>query len=179
MTEKIESEWRHKGGSLVGQYREMHSKGNFQGFTTTLFQEQIADLVRQHDAKTLLDYGSGKGHQYLVLRVQDAWGGILPHCYDPGIPGMDVLPNGKFDGVICTDVLEHIPESEIDMNLWRLFAYANSFLLLTVCTRSARKTLPNGENCHVTVRPMEWWLDRVQKVSENFKEVDWSLLENK
>jgi hypothetical protein len=92
---------------------------------------------------------------------------------------MDILPNGKFDGVICTDVLEHIPEPEIDWNLWRLFAYANKFLLLTVCCRAAKKTLPSGENCHITVQPMEWWLAKVQEISENFKEVDWSLLENK
>jgi hypothetical protein len=176
---KIEPEMGHNALSLVREYREMHEKGHFQGFTTTLFQEQIADMVRQHDAKTLLDYGSGKGHQYLVLRVQDSWGGILPVCYDPGIPGMDILPNGKFDGVICTDVLEHIPEPEIDWNLWRLFSYAKGFLLLTVCCRPAKKLLPNGENCHITVQPMEWWLDKVQKTAENFPEVDWSLLENK
>ena len=35
------------------------------------------------------------------------------HLYDPGVEEYSIYPKNKHDGVICTDVLEHIPEDDI------------------------------------------------------------------
>ena len=49
----------------------------------------------------LLDYGSGKGYQYLLARIHENWGGHLPICYDPGVIQLATRPPGRFDGIIC------------------------------------------------------------------------------
>jgi hypothetical protein len=42
--------------------------------------------------------------------MKEYWGVESIRCYDPGYPPFSTLPEGRFDGVICTDVLEHCPE---------------------------------------------------------------------
>ena len=46
--------------------------------------------------------------------------GIHQLClYDPAFPGHWTLPPGEFDVVVCTDVLEHCPEEDLDWILAR------------------------------------------------------------
>lgn len=134
--------------------------------------DAIADLVRRTDARRLLDYGSGKGYQYLADRVHERWGGILPHCFDVGVWHLRRRPEGEFDGLICTDVMEHIAECDIDdvlddaLGFLRrdalVFAYFNVF-----CNLSGRNWR-EGKNVHLTVRPPEWWDRKIaQRVPGN------------
>jgi SAM-dependent methyltransferase len=118
----------------------------------------IADLVQRTGAKRLLDYGSGRGYQYLRDRVHEVWG-ILPYCYDIGVRQLSDRPEGVFDGIICTDVLEHIDEEDLPEILQDLFGYVRvgGFVYLEICCRPAFKLLENGENVHLTVRNPDWW----------------------
>jgi hypothetical protein len=72
-------------------------------------------------------------------------------------------PAGTFDGVLCSDVLEHVPDEELDVFIPRLFAYADKFVWASVCCRAAKKCFPSGENMHVTIRPMSWWRRRFKQ----------------
>ena len=152
--------------SLLDQYKQMHDTAKrFPGSIAKGYVKQIAGLIEEHDAETLLDYGSGKGMQYLVGRVHEKWRGILPTCYDPGYAPLAKRPGGKFDGVICTDVMEHIEERDVPDMLADIFSYADGFVFLGIATIPARKTLPDGRNCHVTIRPPEWWNHVVRKAA--------------
>lgn len=153
---------------LLDQYKQMHKNPKrFPGNSTKRYVAPIADLIVEYDAKTLLDYGSGKGMQYLSSRIHEQWwGGILPTCYDPGYAPLARRPEGTFEGVICTDVMEHIEECDIHKVLKDIFGYADKFVFLGIATFPASKTLPDGRNCHVTIRPPEWW-DRVIKKVAN------------
>lgn len=143
---------------FVEFYQQMHENPKwFLGMTTQHHVRDIRKLVRKHHAKTLLDYGCGKGIQYLGERLHEHWSNILPHCYDPGVRGLHKKPTRQFDGVICCDVLEHIPELLIPDTISELGWYAKKFLFVNVAVRPAGKFLPNGENVHVTVHPREWW----------------------
>ena len=147
--------------SLIEQYRELHDEGKFQGFSLLQHTSRISDLVKKHGSQTILDYGSGKGKQYRPPHNLDKIWGVEVTLYDPAVKGIDKLPEGKFDGVICSDVLEHIPEEEIDKTILQLESYARQFVFVSICTRPAKKLLPDGRNCHITVRPEEWWLERI------------------
>ena len=70
-------------------------------------------------------------------------------------------PAGRFDIVICTDVLEHIPEHEIPIVLKEIDGYAWEIVFLSICTREARKTLPDGRNAHLTIKPPDWWKGKI------------------
>ena len=78
-------------------------------------------------------------------------------CYDPSYAPFSLLPQGPFDGVICTDVLEHCPEEDLDWIVGELFGYANKFVFASIAGYPAMKTLPSGENAHCTVQPLAWW----------------------
>lgn len=146
---------------MAAQYQLMHEMGRYSGGLTKDFIAQIKQLVEQCDAQTLLDYGSGKGRQYSEYKQHKEWGGIEPICYDPGYPPFSTRPSGKFDGVICTDVAEHIPENEVDWFLEDVIGYANKFVFFCIFTGLAAKCLPDGRNAHLTVRDEKWWVQKL------------------
>ena len=118
-------------------------------------------------AKTLLDYGAGKGEQYRVRPFIDAdgaeypdlaaWWGVQVRCFDPGYVPFSVPPEGEFDAVISTDMLEHCPEEDLPWIIAELFSRARRFVFASVACFPAKKHLPNGQNAHCTVKPPRWW----------------------
>jgi hypothetical protein len=135
---------------------------------------RIKRLIKLTGARTILDYGAGKGQQYLPLRIADEeerteypdirsyWGVEEIRCYDPGYQPFTALPSGKFDGVICTDVLEHCPEEDVPWILGELFHYADRFVYANVACFPARKRLPSGGNAHCTIKPVRWWEEQLE-----------------
>lgn len=154
---------------LIKQYKVMHANpAYFRGLTTRHYTDQIGAFLAEHKVETLLDYGSGKGVQYEVPDVLARWRaqagtGLKVTCYDPGVPKFSKLPKGVFDGVICCDVMEHVPERDVPATLRRILGYATKAVFFAIATSPAVKFLPDGRNCHVTVRPRAWWQARIQE----------------
>ncbi len=149
---------------LIARYREMAAGGEqFRGLSLLQHSKQIGDLVRQHRAKTLLDYGCGAGDAYhSPHKIHREWGlrWFDVKLYDPAFPRLDEKPRGKFDGVIASDVAEHIPAEEVDEFVKTLFSHARKFVWASICTRPARKSFPGTDvNLHVTLKDMVWWRD--------------------
>ncbi len=172
---------------LIEQYQHMHLHGEeqrgvrpedtFPGRSLPKQAPSIKRLVKATAAATILDYGCGKGQQYWPRRMTDPaegieypdirsyWGVQNIHCYDPGYQPFMELPTGKFDGVICTDVLEHCPEDDIPWILDELFGYATKFVFANAATFPAEKRLPSGGNAHCTVKPARWWEEQVGRAA--------------
>lgn len=171
---------------LLDQYRAMHRDGDvrrgtpaeqtFDGKSLPRQAARIRKLIQRSDAKTLLDYGSGKGSQYLPAKIMDNgvaiansiqqyWGVESIRCYDPGHVPFSALPEGRFDAVVCTDVLEHCPEDDMAWIVGGLFGFARRFVFANVACYPAIKTLPNGENAHCTIRPIEYWRELFEKAA--------------
>ena len=129
--------------NLLEMYRVMHEEGaenRGYGPEMTFYGKSLADhfapvarLISETGAKTLLDYGAGKGMLYedypgepLGSRHKrlKAWGDTKVACYDPGYEPFAAAYEPKYDGVISTDVLEHIPVEDIPWILDKLFASA-------------------------------------------------------
>jgi hypothetical protein len=164
----------HAGGLSTSD--ELAGTKLFAGNSLLPFVDEIRALIERTGARTILDYGAGKGaihnEQELVLgsgrrigRLHDYWGVDRVALYDPGVPAYAQLPDGRFDGVISTDVLEHIPEEDIPWVLRELFDYAERFVFANIASYPAKKILPNGWNAHVTIRPAQWWRDRIEEAS--------------
>ena len=179
---------------LQAMYRRMHQKGEeflgvpaektFPGFSLDAQLSRIKALIARSGADTLLDYGCGKGQQYEPRPLTDdagvVWPGAIDYldigelvCYDPCYEPYNKLPEGKFDGVICTDVLEHCPEQDLPWIIGELFGYATRFVFANVACYPAHKRLPNGENAHCTIQPVDWWVALVQKVAQNHPGIAW------
>jgi hypothetical protein len=152
---------------LLELYREMHVRGEvirgvapentFPGASLAPQAHHVKRLVGETGARSILDYGSGKGAQYRDNTIQDYWGVERIACYDPAYEPFRQPPQGRFDGVICTDVLEHCPEDDLPWIVAELFAHATKFVFASVACHPAVKRLPNGENAHCTVKPPPYW----------------------
>lgn len=153
---------------LIPLYKEMAADGqNFRGLSLLQHRKQIGQIIRSHNTRTILDFGCGRGDPYRgPHKVWREWGvkWFDIWLYDPAFEQHDKLPpEGKqFDLVICSDVLEHIPEADVDTFVRELFVRARVVVWASVCTRPAKKTFPQtGENLHVTLKPFAWWYDKL------------------
>jgi len=173
---KLLSSPRYKGLSnrdkITEQYKFLHARGNFfKGLSTCSWNAEIGEMINRHGAKTLLDYGCGKGEQYRSKREHTNWTGWLsgePTLYDPGVPDYENPPakGTLFDGVLCIDMLEHIDEPDLDRIISHVYSYAQTFVVFAVHTGPARKRLPDGRNCHLTIRPHTWWKKKIMNLNE-------------
>lgn len=147
---------------VVAQYKLMHeSPKYFRGLTMLKHFRNIGRLILKTDSATVLDYGCGKGQQYeSPYEMHKAWD-VAVTCYDPGVPVFAQMPKGTYDGVVCCDVMEHLPEKVVQEVLQRILSFANKFVFLSISTQPATKVLPNGHNCHLTVMPERWWEDQI------------------
>ena len=78
-----------------------------------------------------MDYGCGKAYYYFnefiihnerITSLQDYWN-VNINLYEPCIEKFSDLPKSVSDLSICIDVLEHIPESDIDWVLEEISNY--------------------------------------------------------
>lgn len=148
-------------------YKEMHKDPDlYQGSTLNIHGPLIQQMYLEHKPEELLDYGCGKGDQYFKeKRHKQFFQNLRPWLYDPAVKGFDVLPSQNFDGVFCTDVLEHIEEADVQQVLEEIFSKAIKFVYLGICTIPANSFLPDGRNSHVTIKPLGWWTAKVAELS--------------
>jgi hypothetical protein len=162
---------------LLELYREMHVRGElmraipaeqtFPGKSLIPQAHHVRRLVQETGARSILDYGSGKGTQYRPMplaqngecwqSMQEYWKVEGVSCYDPAYAPFSRLPSGRFDGVVSTDVLEHCPEDDLEWIVAELFSFATRFVFASVACHPAAKCLPNGENAHCTVQAPAFW----------------------
>jgi hypothetical protein len=181
---------------LAEAYRQLHVEGErflniapvdtFPGHSLPAQAHRVKRLIVGTGAANILDYGSGKGRQYDSRVVyaedgraydgfQDYWGVDFIQCYDPGYAPFSAFPNGRFDGVICTDVLEHCPEEDLPWIIDEMFGLAERFVFASVACYPARKRLPSGENAHCTVKPAAWWQTLFEDVARRHPAIDWEV----
>lgn len=180
---------------LIAAYENLHSQGSakqglaaektFSGKVLPKHIPMVARLVELSESKTLLDYGAGKAGGYdnlpgaapdCAIKGLSQWGeDVRITLYDPGFEPYAHLPNGPFDGVVCTDVLEHIAEEDIAWVLHEIFSRASAFVYATVACYPAKKKLPNGENAHVCQKSPAWWGAQLRSAAAHYPQIHWEL----
>lgn len=182
--------------ALLELYGKMHTEGepdvnrtSIQTFTGQSLLPQLSRIKRLIDrteAAMILDYGCGKARWYevrnldveghgVVESIVDYWDVAGVCFYDPGYEPYRALPEGKFDGVIATDVLEHCPEEDLDWILEEIFGYAQKFVFCNVASYPARARLANGENAHCTVQPWQWWESVLHRTAQRHPGLLWEV----
>ena len=154
-------------------YGKLHQNDkHFAGYTLKRYSKDIAELVAAQQTRSILDYGCGKGYQYLQKRLHEDWGGLLPYCYDIGVRQLNERPTKKFDAVINTDMMEHIERVDVPTILDDILSFVTdedrpTFAFFSIACRPAdHKTLPDGRNVHVTIEPPEWWKKQLNKAAD-------------
>jgi len=147
------------------EQQRLHKDNERYGRASIKWAPTIAQLIETEQPQTILDYGSGKGNLRLTLSEKILEGRSFTE-YDPGIDGIDVLPEGKFDIVCCIDVLEHIEPDCLDAVLQSLFDKTERLALITIHTGPAGKTLSDGRNAHLIQKGMKWWMKQLKPLFE-------------
>jgi FkbM family methyltransferase len=146
----------------------------------------VKRMIEQTGARGILDYGSGKGMQYRPQKIfvdgrhiadgiAEYWDVDEVRCYDPGYAPFSDPPRERFDGVVCTDVLEHCPEEDVDWIVEEIFSFASRFVYANVACYPATKRLPSGENAHATIRAPAWWREKFAVAAGAHPGVRWEL----
>ena len=147
---------------LIELYALIHKRGDkFHGSSLGPHVEDIGKLIQETWSKTILDYGCGKGIYYKRDKIHEKWG-VTPTLYEPALEEWSKKPEGTFDGVICTDVLEHVFEPE--KALPEIIGYAEKFCFLSISCRPTApwKVLGDGTPFHISIHPPAWWLERIE-----------------
>ena len=159
---------------IIEKYKNFHINGTeklsgsatFLGYSLVKWVHKIRKIIHSTNSKTLIDYGCGKALLYnnkinfqnqTFNNVQEYWGVKDVFLYDPAVEKYSIQPVEKVDGIICTDVIEHIPEEDIIVFIDNLFKLANKFVFLVIATRLAGKYFDDGKNIHLCIKTEKEW----------------------
>ena len=129
---------------------------NWAGYGSYQYVDELQIIVQQHGCKTMLDYGCGKGLQYPQGKNNFAQLiGIKQYSmHDPAYEKYAVLPDGKWDLVVCFDVLPFIPETDIDTVVELMLSRCNKICVIGLQEISITK---RSKKPFVCVHDHAWW----------------------
>ena len=131
-------------------------------YAQTIFH-MTSQLAKRIGSCSVLDYGAAQGLTMAEVRKSFLLHpSITDACYDPFVTGIDNVPNPA-DFLICTDVLEHVEPECTDAVLDHIAALTKRVAFLSISLRPAVKTLADGRNAHINLRPAEKWLRDLTK----------------
>ena len=137
---------------LIQQYRLIHSREAY-GNTSVKNLAYILPLIDELKPASIIDFGCGQSN--LADELAKATGARVAR-YDPAIPEHSTKPEGTFDLLVNVDVLEHVPEAELEPIIAEMAAFAKNAIIV-IDTGPAVLILPDGRNAHVTQHDQDWW----------------------
>jgi len=128
------------------------------------------EIRSRKKAVTILDFGSGHGIHWhsQVLTKSDRKVSLVEsigpklagfYRYDPAHPLYDEKPTGKYDIILCTDVLEHVPEALVPSVLQEIRTYVkdDGIIYLSIALEPSSNFFSDGENMHCTLMDTKRW----------------------
>ena len=167
---------------VIEKYKTFHTNGvknqpgfsTFLGYSLTKWIINIREIIKITKSNSLIDFGCGKAFLYKnkfkvedeeYKNLSDFWQIKNIFLYDPGVKEFSLYPYEKYDGVICTDVIEHIPEADVISFIDKLFNLSNKFIFFVIATIPASKYFDDGKNIHLCLKTRNEW----QKIFLDFK----------
>lgn len=152
------------GALISDEYRQLQEALHgdpLYGVASVQYAPLVAEHIRRHRIKVLLDYGAGKGRLGEELDWLVPWA-LEVRRYDPAVPRYAAPPDPS-PFVACIDVLEHIEPPLLPNVLDDLARVTADMGLFTVHTGPAGKVLADGRNAHLIQRPASWWLPQLME----------------
>jgi len=174
---------------IIEKYKNFHIKGSaklpgsktFLGYSLVKWVHKIREIIYSSNSKTLIDYGCGKAFLYnnkitisnqTFINIKEYWGIEDVLLYDPAVEKYSLQPVEKVDGIISTDVIEHIPEEDVIAFIDNLFKLANKFVFLVIATIPASKYFDDGKNIHLCIKTEKEWGGIFSKFKEDYPNID-------
>ena len=124
-------------------------------------------IIQKWGSPSVLDVGCG--YNEFAAQLKHAMPSVRAIGVDPACPGADLtaeatrLPFGdkEFTVVTSFDMLEHLPECEVETALAEMARISNAFIFSISYVPSVNKW--KGQTLHPTVRPETWWIEKIIK----------------
>lgn len=140
----------------LSDYEEFHSKEIY-GTGGKCFPS-VLPHIRALSPDSIIDYGAGRSK--IAYWIAKKTGMNRVACFDPAVPEISEIPSETFGVVVSFDVLEHIPEEEMDAVLSEM-ATVGKHALLVIDIAPAKAILSDGRNAHVSLHDEDWWQKRL------------------
>jgi hypothetical protein len=126
-------------------------------------------MIQHHAPTQWMDYGCGPAFAYqegqrmhdIIAETNSQQPILYDPCHEPHttFPTVESVP-----GVICIDVIEHIPESETTATLDYLFSVCSEWMFLFISTkRGARGFINHHESTHCTLKTRQQWANIIEQ----------------
>ena len=144
------------------------------------FFHPIKQIIDSTKSNSFIDFGCGKAKYYFenvkidnvnYNNIADFWKKQKYFLYDPGVASFSKYPSEKADGVICIDVVEHIPEQDVIKFIEEIFRLANKFIFVVIACYPAKKKLPDGRNVHLSIKTIDDWKKIILEIKVNHPHV--------
>ena len=134
--------------------KKLHQNKNY-GTASIKQAPLVKQILDKNNFTSICDYGAGKKNlQKALFNI-----GLKDFEYFPFDPVFPEYGDPKpADLVCCIDVMEHIEPEYLDSvidDLKRIIINTGFFSIATI---PARKTLIDGRNAHLIIKPVNWWL---------------------
>lgn len=142
------------------------------------YRHDLRRLFAKFNVQSVLDYGGG-GTEWADQTVpegqslRDYLSVSKVINFEPS-RGRDTV--FASDAVVCFDVLEHIFLGDVAYVLEKIFSSAHKLVYIVVASYSAKKTLPNGDNAHITERSENWWRGALDMVAARYPDITYRLI---
>jgi hypothetical protein len=147
---------------LISRYETLHSENPNYGSVNGV-HPKVVEWAKGRSLTSVLDYGCGKGVLVDMLQKQ----GVSAVGFDPAVSrflgNYKISGEKSYQGVCCTDVMEHIPMSSVPHTLKTIGRLAEKTVFLNISTRKAAHHFPDGRNCHETVCSGKVWREIVAR----------------
>ena len=174
--------------NLIKIYDNLHTQGTkreeakttFDGKSLKYFFKPIKQVINLTESKSIIDFGCGKAKYYnqnvelenkIYKNISEYWGIKEYYLYDPAVKQYLVYPSKKMDGVICIDVVEHIPEEDVINFIDEVYKLANKFVFIVIACYPAKKTLPDGRNVHLSIKEAEEWKEIIDLFKKKYSNI--------
>tara|TARA_R110001606_G_scaffold232067_1_gene379613 strand:- start:62 stop:724 length:663 start_codon:yes stop_codon:yes gene_type:complete len=177
---------------LVEEYKTQHTEDvkpgipYYNGISLAQHIPTLTNIIKKNNCKTLLDYGCGKGVLYtknfkdvtevISKPLNKHWNLDSFKLYDAGYKKHSKYPKGKYDAVICTDVIEHIWKDDLYWFTKELCSFAKKFVFINVACYPAKKTFKDGTNVHVSIYKPQEWGKFFQTIQKEFPSIDFYIV---
>ena len=174
---------------IIEKYKNFHINGTkkltgsktFLGYSLVKWVFKIKEIILSSNTKTIIDYGCGKAYLYnnrvnisnkVYKNLQEYWQVEKVFLYDPAVEKYSQHPTKKADGIICTDVIEHIPEEDVIAFIDNLFKLTTRFVFLVIAIMPASKYFDDGRNIHLCLKTEKEWKDIFFKFRKIYPNID-------
>lgn len=162
---------------VIENVKKFHLQNKvYSGGGTLAYADDIKQLCEKHHAKSLLDYGCGKGLQYVQGSIIsfgnnnesfDKFLGIdSVYKFDPGVDEFEIPPpeGSKFDAVIAIQSLNGVPDIDFPTVVKEIMSMTNKFCFIGISLRKGKtkkgsSDLPDPNFLANRLDPI-WWHDQ-------------------